>query len=129
MGRAVRAAAAAAALLAAWIVAMLHAQLLPSVAVPLWADLLLPVLPLWCLVAFGSYALASIGWALLTFGDCPEAYISLLKPLTHRNPIPFTNASIAFLRVLLQPPPPPSPQQEIQDAKDDLRRRGVTVDG
>ncbi len=38
---------------------------------------LIPVAPLWALVAFGSYALASIGWALLRFGDCPEAAESL----------------------------------------------------
>jgi hypothetical protein len=38
---------------------------------------LVPVAPLWALVAFGSYALASIGWALLRFGDCPEAAESL----------------------------------------------------
>jgi hypothetical protein len=28
---------------------------------------------------FGCYALISIGWALLRFGDCPEAAADLVK--------------------------------------------------
>jgi hypothetical protein len=38
--------------------------------------------PLWCLVTFGSYSLANIGYALLTFGDCPEARLSLLQEIS-----------------------------------------------
>ena len=34
-------------------------------------------LPLWLIVAFGAYSLASIGWALLTFRDCPAAFVEL----------------------------------------------------
>jgi len=30
-------------------------------------------LPLWALVSFGAFSLASIGWALLRFRDCPQA--------------------------------------------------------
>lgn len=30
------------------------------------------------LVAFGAYALASLGWGLITFRDCPEAHYELL---------------------------------------------------
>ncbi|KAI9328590.1 dolichol-phosphate mannosyltransferase subunit 3, partial [Zopfochytrium polystomum] len=95
MRRAVRVAGAAAALSLLWLAALLHARVLPGWDFPAWADDIVPVIPLWALVTFGSYALGSIGWSLLTFGDCPDAYISLLK--------------------------------DISDAKDDLRRRGVTV--
>jgi len=37
------------------------------------ATQIVETLPLWLLVTFGSYSLASIGHALLTFRDCPEA--------------------------------------------------------
>ncbi|KAF8416613.1 dolichol-phosphate mannosyltransferase subunit 3 [Boletus edulis BED1] len=57
---------------------------------------LLPVIPWWLLVSFGSYSLASLGWGLFTFQDCPDAYHELL--------------------------------QEINDANNDLRGKGVTVD-
>ena len=42
---------------------------------------LLPVLPWALLVAFGAYALGSIGWALVTFKECPEAKSELLKEI------------------------------------------------
>lgn len=45
-------------------------------------QLLLPVLPWWLLVAFGAYSLASLGWGLFTFRDCPEAYTELLGEIT-----------------------------------------------
>jgi hypothetical protein len=32
-------------------------------------------------VAFGSYSLSSIGWALLNFGTCDEAKIELLNDI------------------------------------------------
>ncbi|KAG2139833.1 dolichol-phosphate mannosyltransferase subunit 3 [Suillus bovinus] len=60
------------------------------------AQEILPVIPWWLLVSFGSYSLWSLGWGVLTFRDCPEAYHELL--------------------------------QEINEAKNDLRSRGVTVD-
>ncbi|KAG8220158.1 dolichol-phosphate mannosyltransferase subunit 3 [Butyriboletus roseoflavus] len=40
---------------------------------------LLPVIPWWLLVSFGAYSLASLGWGLFTFQDCPDAYHELLK--------------------------------------------------
>ncbi|KIJ53649.1 hypothetical protein M422DRAFT_201859 [Sphaerobolus stellatus SS14] len=43
---------------------------------------LLPVIPWWLLVTFGSYSLASLGWGLFTFRDCPEAYEELLLEIT-----------------------------------------------
>ncbi|KAI6038988.1 dolichol-phosphate mannosyltransferase subunit 3 [Pisolithus marmoratus] len=60
------------------------------------SEQILPVMPWWILVSFGSYSLWSLGWGLLTFRDCPEAYRELLK--------------------------------EINDAKNELRTRGVSVD-
>jgi dolichyl-phosphate mannosyltransferase polypeptide 3 len=39
---------------------------------------ILPTLPWWFLVAFGSYSLFSIGWGLWTFRDCPDAYKELM---------------------------------------------------
>ncbi|KAF8224874.1 dolichol-phosphate mannosyltransferase subunit 3 [Tricholoma matsutake] len=42
------------------------------------AQQILPVLPWWLLVSFGSYALWCLGWGLFTFRDCPEAYTELL---------------------------------------------------
>jgi dolichyl-phosphate mannosyltransferase polypeptide 3 len=33
--------------------------------------------PLWALVSFGAYSLASIGAALFTFRDCPQAFVEL----------------------------------------------------
>lgn len=60
------------------------------------AEQILPIIPWWLLVSFGSYSLWSLGWGLFTFRDCPEAYHELLK--------------------------------EINEAKNDLRGRGVTVD-
>lgn len=59
-------------------------------------DQLIPVFPWWMLVSFGSYSLASLGWGLWSFRDCPEAYTELMH--------------------------------EIQEAKNDLRAKGVTVD-
>lgn len=42
---------------------------------------IVPVLPWWLLVAFGSYSLWSLGWGLFTFRDCPEAYTELLSEI------------------------------------------------
>ncbi|KAG6334003.1 hypothetical protein ID866_5086 [Astraeus odoratus] len=57
---------------------------------------ILPLIPWWLLVSFGSYSLWCLGWGIFTFRDCPEAYHELLK--------------------------------EINDAKNELRTKGVTVD-
>jgi len=42
----------------------------------------LPLIPWWLLVSFGSYSLWSLGWGLFTFRDCPEAYNELLGEIT-----------------------------------------------
>lgn len=49
--------------------------------VPLTAkvqDEIVPVLPFWTLVSFGSYLLGKLGWGLLTFNDVPEAHKELM---------------------------------------------------
>ncbi|KAF9562289.1 dolichol-phosphate mannosyltransferase subunit 3 [Agrocybe pediades] len=46
------------------------------------AEQILPVIPWWLLVAFGSYSLWSIGMGLLTLRECPEAYTELLAEIT-----------------------------------------------
>ena len=38
-------------------------------------------LPLWSIVAFGAYSLASIGISLCTFRDCPQAFVELDKDI------------------------------------------------
>ncbi|OCF34809.1 dolichyl-phosphate mannosyltransferase polypeptide 3 [Kwoniella heveanensis BCC8398] len=43
---------------------------------------ILPVLPFWLLVTFGSYSLSSLGMGLVKFHDCPEAYESLLSEIS-----------------------------------------------
>ncbi|KAJ3065686.1 hypothetical protein HDU98_010939 [Podochytrium sp. JEL0797] len=66
----------------AWTVLMLHSVLIPFIPIPEYLDTIAPVMPWWLLVTFGAYSLFSIGYALVTFGDCPEAYLSLLKEIT-----------------------------------------------
>jgi len=39
---------------------------------------ILPVIPWWALVSFGSYSLWSLGWGLWSFRDCPEAFEELM---------------------------------------------------
>ncbi|KAK0497192.1 dolichol-phosphate mannosyltransferase subunit 3 [Armillaria luteobubalina] len=43
---------------------------------------IIPVLPWWLLVSFGSYSLWSLGWGLWTFRDCPEAYTELMAEIS-----------------------------------------------
>ncbi|KNE71891.1 hypothetical protein AMAG_16319 [Allomyces macrogynus ATCC 38327] len=62
--------------LAVWL-----ATLLGYVPVPEIAMEFVPALPLWIIVSFGAYSLASIGWSLVTFGDCPEAHQELLQEI------------------------------------------------
>ncbi|PWN19167.1 dolichol-phosphate mannosyltransferase subunit 3 [Microstroma glucosiphilum] len=50
---------------------------LPGVSREVKEDLL-PVVPWWTLVSFGSYLLWQVGWALFNFNDVPEAYESLM---------------------------------------------------
>ncbi|CAK3818821.1 dolichyl-phosphate mannosyltransferase polypeptide 3 [Lecanosticta acicola] len=56
----------------------------------------IPVLPLWALVSFGSFLLFKLGYGVLTFNDVPEAHEEL--------------------------------QAQIQQARADLKKRGVEVD-
>lgn len=39
---------------------------------------ILPYIPYWGLVSFGSYSLATLGWGVLTFKDKEEKYTELL---------------------------------------------------
>ncbi|KAG1738005.1 dolichol-phosphate mannosyltransferase subunit 3, partial [Suillus lakei] len=72
------------------------------------AQEILPVIPWWLLVSFGSYSLWSLGWGVFTFRDCPEAYHELLQDLCANGRL--------------------SDMHEINEAKNDLRSRAVTVD-
>ncbi|KAL1733476.1 dolichol-phosphate mannosyltransferase subunit 3 [Schizophyllum commune] len=55
------------------------AQILPVPLVPTdIAEQILPLIPWWLLVTFGSYSLWSLGWGLWTFRDCPEAHEELM---------------------------------------------------
>jgi len=38
----------------------------------------LPTIPWWLLVSFGSYSLWSMGWGLWSFRDCPDAFEELM---------------------------------------------------
>ncbi|KXL42677.1 hypothetical protein M433DRAFT_6245 [Acidomyces richmondensis BFW] len=44
-------------------------------------DDIVPVLPLWAIVAFGAYLLGKLGWGVLTFNDVPEAHAELMKQI------------------------------------------------
>ncbi|KAI9219329.1 dolichol-phosphate mannosyltransferase subunit 3 [Blastocladiella britannica] len=61
---------------ALWLV--LLNDVLPFTLIPL---AVVPAIPSWCLVTFGAKSLASIGWSLITFGDCPEAHQEILKEI------------------------------------------------
>ncbi|KIK31306.1 hypothetical protein PISMIDRAFT_670345, partial [Pisolithus microcarpus 441] len=95
MARVHRIATAASALVVLYLLTLFSLVPVPFVD-PSVSEQILPVVPWWILVSFGSYSLWSLGWGLFTFRDCPEAYCELLK--------------------------------EINDAKNDLRTRGVSVD-
>jgi len=43
---------------------------------------ILPVLPWWLLVSFGSYALWSLGHGLCTFRECTDAYTELWSEIS-----------------------------------------------
>ncbi|KAI9279414.1 dolichol-phosphate mannosyltransferase subunit 3 [Umbelopsis sp. AD052] len=45
-------------------------------------DDIIPVLPWWALVSFGSYCLGTLGWNVMTFGECPEAYDELMREIS-----------------------------------------------
>ncbi|KAI9029636.1 dolichol-phosphate mannosyltransferase subunit 3 [Phycomyces nitens] len=42
---------------------------------------IIPVLPWWALMTFGSYSLGNLGWHIMTFSDCPDAYNELMREI------------------------------------------------
>ncbi|KAI0286845.1 dolichol-phosphate mannosyltransferase subunit 3 [Russula aff. rugulosa BPL654] len=46
------------------------------------AEDVLPVLPWWLLISFGSYSLWSLGHGLYTFRECTDAYTELLSEVS-----------------------------------------------
>ncbi|KAF9581533.1 hypothetical protein BGW38_001415 [Lunasporangiospora selenospora] len=52
-------------------------QWLPITFSTTFQEFTLPVLPWWALVTFGAYSLGNIGYHVMTFRDCPEAYDEL----------------------------------------------------
>ncbi|EIW73237.1 dolichyl-phosphate mannosyltransferase polypeptide 3 [Tremella mesenterica] len=68
-------------LVIAYLLALSHFLPVPFLSVG-EVDDILPVLPFWLLVTFGSYSLSSLGLGLVRFHDCPEAYESLLMEIT-----------------------------------------------
>ncbi|KAF9262537.1 dolichol-phosphate mannosyltransferase subunit 3 [Marasmius fiardii PR-910] len=81
MARAHRVAGLAALLITAYTLVLLEILQVPFVERKI-VDEILPVLPWWLLVSFGSYSLFSLGWGVFTFRDCPEAYHELLNEIS-----------------------------------------------
>lgn len=54
----------------------LYSKLIP-LSDKLYEDIL-PYLPWWALVTFGSYALATLGWGIVTFKDKEDKYKELV---------------------------------------------------
>ncbi|KAH7101107.1 dolichol-phosphate mannosyltransferase subunit 3 [Auriculariales sp. MPI-PUGE-AT-0066] len=50
-----------------------------AVDVPEHLRQILVVLPWWTLVAFGSYSLWTLGWGMLSFRECPDAFHELTQ--------------------------------------------------
>jgi len=46
------------------------------------AEEILPVLPWWLLISFGSYSLWSLGHGLYTYRECTDAYTELLREVS-----------------------------------------------
>ncbi|TVY34359.1 Dolichol-phosphate mannosyltransferase subunit [Lachnellula subtilissima] len=42
---------------------------------------IIPVLPFWALVSFGSYLLFKLGFGVFTFNDVPKAHAELMKEI------------------------------------------------
>ncbi|KAG2235313.1 dolichol-phosphate mannosyltransferase subunit 3 [Thamnidium elegans] len=78
MTRATEAYTVGAILIATYIVLYLGLIPLPETV----QEKIIPVLPWWGLVTFGSYCLSNIGSAMYTFRDCPEAYHELMGEIT-----------------------------------------------
>lgn len=52
---------------------------------------ILPFFPWWCLVAFGSFSLGTLGYDVLTFNDKEEKYHELLKVSFSRKIVSINN--------------------------------------
>ncbi|KAK2017341.1 dolichol-phosphate mannosyltransferase subunit 3 [Colletotrichum eremochloae] len=57
----------------------LYLQLIPIPAVI--QTEIVPVLPFWVLISFGSYLLARLGYNVMTFNDVPEAHKELMAEI------------------------------------------------
>ncbi|KAK2027037.1 dolichol-phosphate mannosyltransferase subunit 3, partial [Colletotrichum somersetense] len=57
----------------------LYLQLIPIPAVV--QTEIVPVLPFWVLISFGSYLLARLGYNVMTFNDVPEAHKELMAEI------------------------------------------------
>ncbi|KAL9609162.1 MAG: hypothetical protein Q9204_009176 [Flavoplaca sp. TL-2023a] len=44
-------------------------------------DEIIPFLPLWSLVSFGSWLLFKLGWGVFTFNDVPQAHKELMAEI------------------------------------------------
>ncbi|KAH7882525.1 dolichol-phosphate mannosyltransferase subunit 3 [Phlebopus sp. FC_14] len=80
MTRAQRVAVYSATFLIIYLLALFAVLPLPLVSTEVSAQIL-PLIPWWLLVSFGSYSLWCLGWGLFTFRDCPEAYHELMKEI------------------------------------------------
>lgn len=67
------------ALLVSSVYLSLYLQLLPLPA--LVQEEIIPVLPFWALVSFGSYLLFKLGYGVFTFNDVPAAHAELMKEI------------------------------------------------
>ncbi|KAJ1976738.1 hypothetical protein H4R35_002576 [Dimargaris xerosporica] len=79
MSKAVRTLGFGSVLLAVWLAVLLDWLPLPlnaTVRNEVW-----PVLPLEALIGLGAYMLGSVGYGLMTFRDCPEAYHELVQEI------------------------------------------------
>ncbi|KAJ1677985.1 hypothetical protein EV182_005024, partial [Spiromyces aspiralis] len=63
-------------LLTVWLLGQLGILPLPLFLEEIWS-----VLPLWGLVGLGAYSVCNIGYNLLTFRECPEAYHELMQQI------------------------------------------------
>jgi len=64
------------ALLASSLYLALYLKLVPLP--PVVQSNIVPVLPFWLLVSFGSFLLFRLGWGIMAFNDVPEAYKELM---------------------------------------------------
>ncbi|KAI3402742.1 hypothetical protein KGF56_004416 [Candida oxycetoniae] len=61
----------------------LYTRVIPST--DKFHDEILPYLPWWLLVTFGSYALSTLGWGIVTFKDKEDKYEELKAQIEEIN--------------------------------------------